>query len=486
MMKNIRSIFTSLLFLFCIVSIAKPAAGNKPEKIVFIGASITYGAFLDHPAQNSYPAQLQKLLGRNYQVFNFGVNSCTMLKKGDCSYWGRPELQKAISLQPDIVFIDLGGNDSKSVNRIHLDGFEQDCRDMVTGFRAHAAHPRIILLLPVASFVSDTTGIWDPVIVHSVIPHLQQVACDMETEVVNMHSLLVDRPELFPDKIHPDKEGAFLMAEKLYRYLVRHADASFDIFGALPVSSSISSFYGYQCADFSFEGRSCKVVKPKYAAKGRPWVWRARFWGHEPQTDIALLENGYHIVYCDVAELFGNERAVTVWNHFYALLHRAGLSAKAVLEGMSRGAVYALNWAAENPRKVSCVYIDNPVLDLKSWPAGMGRQPASEAEFETFKADFNLKTKADVAAFHGSPIDKTGKIAKGNYPILILCADADSALPPEENTLPFEKKMNELHARITVIHKPGFDHHPHSLPNPAPIVDFILRAGGYDVSDACK
>ena len=32
-----------------------------------------------------------------------------------------------------------------------------------------------------------------------------------------------------------------------------------------------------------------KLQIPKKVAKGNPWVIRARFWGHEPQTDIALI-----------------------------------------------------------------------------------------------------------------------------------------------------------------------------------------------------
>lgn len=44
---------------------------------------------------------------------------------------------------------------------------------------------------------------------------------------------------------------------------------------------------------------------------------------------------------------------------------------------MSRGGVYAFNWAAVNPYKVAAVYVDNPVLDLKTWPAGLGRYAAS-------------------------------------------------------------------------------------------------------------
>jgi dienelactone hydrolase len=92
------------------------------------------------------------------------------------------------------------------------------------------------------------------------------------------------------------------------------------------------------------------------------------------------------------------------------------------------------------------------------------RQPDSKPEFEEFKTDYNLKTVEDVANFKGSPIDKVDKIAKGKYNILIVCADADSALPLEENTLLFEKKMKALNGNLTVIHKPGFDHHPHSFP----------------------
>ncbi|MEJ0081877.1 MAG: hypothetical protein WDM78_13230 [Puia sp.] len=244
----------------------------------------------------------------------------------------------------------------------------------------------------------------------------------------------------------------------------------------------ISSFYGYDCADFIFDSADCKIVKPKWTAIGKPWVWRARFWGHEPQTDIALLERGYHVVYCDVAELFGNEDAITRWNHFYSFLNEKGLAKKAIMEGMSRGAVYVFNWAAVNPDRVSAVYVDNPVLDLKSWPAGLGKVPPSKTELEIFKKDYHLNDATDIRKFKGSPMDKAEQIANGKYPILILCADADEAVPPEENTILFGQKIKEKNGDIIVIHKPGFKHHPHSLPNPTPIVEFILKASGLSVA----
>ncbi|KAA2238924.1 hypothetical protein F0L74_22170 [Chitinophaga agrisoli] len=464
----------TVLFII-IISAAFPVRAIK--KVACIGASITYGATVNDREHNAFPAQLQTMLGNGYAVSNYGVSGTTMLRKGDHPYWATKEYQQALQSNPDIVFIDLGGNDAKLINRVHLSGYQQDCRDMVQAFAQLPSHPRIILLLPVVSFVTDTTGIWDRVIMRDVIPRLQEVAYEQHLEILDMHSLLVDKPALFPDKIHPNAEGSGIMAKRLYAQLIVPQDRQFDIFPHITQTSTTSSFYGYACADFTLNGHACKVVKPTIAAKGHPWIWRARFWGHEPQTDIALLERGFHVVYCDVAELLGNSVAINTWNQFYALLQKAGLGKKAAMEGMSRGGIYVLNWAAANPDKVACVYIDNPVLDLKSWPMGLlGGRPADPPVLAQFKEDYNITTDEQLRQFKGSPVDKIKEIVAGKYPVLILCADADEAVPPEENTLLFERRFKEAGGEITVMHKPGFKHHPHSLPNPAPIVTFILSA----------
>jgi hypothetical protein len=273
-----------------------------------------------------------------------------------------------------------------------------------------------------------------------------------------------------PDKIHPDLQGTTMTAKRLYDVIVQPRDTSFDIFSKIKQLYKTNSFYGYPCAEFTVDGKDCKVAKPKWPAVGHPWVWRARFWGHEPQTDIALLERGFHIVYCDVAELLGNDEAISRWNSFYKMLHDAGLSKKAVLEGMSRGGIYIYNWAAVNPNKVACVYADNALLDLRYW-----------TDTAILKQDYHLTYAGQIGALKASPIDKVSQIVKGGYPMLHLSADEDEALDPSKNTLLFEQKVKALNGSITVIHKPGFKHHPHSLPNPTPIVEFILYATGYRI-----
>lgn len=85
-------------------------------RIACVGDSITYGAGIEERAKNSYPAQLQNLLGDRYQVENFGVSGRTLLKQGDKPYWDEPAYQNALKLKPDMVIIKLGTNDVKPLN----------------------------------------------------------------------------------------------------------------------------------------------------------------------------------------------------------------------------------------------------------------------------------------------------------------------------------------------------------------------------------
>lgn len=468
-------VFLAIFFSGHAIATIKP---KDTVRITCIGASITYGATIPDHEQLSFPGQLQTLLGKAYKVENYGVSGTTLLKYGDYPYVSTPQYQMALKSHPDIVFIDLGGNDAKLINRVKLNDYEQDYKELIQSFSNLPTHPRIIIMLPTISFVTDTTGIWDPTITKMITPKARNVAFETGLESLDMRQILVDKPEFFPDKIHPNAEGSGIIAKRMFEMIRQQRDTKFDVFSGIKVPFKIDSFYGYSCANFTLSGRECKVVKPKWSAVGHPFVWRARFWGHEPQADIALLERGFHIVYCDAAEMLGDAEAIALWNNFYSLLNKAGLAKKAAMEGMSRGGVYVYNWAAVNPDKVACVYVDNPLLDMKAWPGAKENAVLYKNERDQFMNGYHLKTDEDVQNFKGSPIDKVKEIVKGHYPSLILCADEDEAVSPQTNTLLFEKKVKELGGAILVVHKPGFKHHPHSLPNPKVIVDFIVKGCG--------
>lgn len=233
----------------------------------------------------------------------------------------------------------------------------------------------------------------------------------------------------------------------------------------------ISEWNGFTRADFTVAGRPCLVVFPAQAAPGKPWIWRTEFFGHEPQADLALLARGWHVAYMDAKNLYGAPKAMALFGQFYAhVVVRFGLAQRVVLEGFSRGGLYAYNFAVAHPNRVAALYLDAPVLDIRSWP---GRDRSSKEWKECLEA-YGL-TEQSVAEFRGNPVDRTVIVARSRVPILIVCGDADKVVPYPENTAKFEQRYREAGGPIEVIVKPGVDHHPHSLKDPAPILDFLNR-----------
>ena len=109
---------------------------------------------------------------------------------------------------------------------------------------------------------------------------------------------------------------------------------------------------------------------------------------------------------------------------------------------------------------------------------GPGFLPARSASYAgTWRAclkAYGLSEK-EALEFRGNPIDNLEPLAKAGVPLLHVCGDADPVVPIEENTDILEKRYRKLGGTVTVIRKPGVGHHPHSLKDPTPIVEFIEK-----------
>ncbi len=234
-------------------------------------------------------------------------------------------------------------------------------------------------------------------------------------------------------------------------------------------------FSGYQVEDFVFQGRSAKIVAPNIEHNNGNWVWRARFWGVEPQLDKALLEKGFHVAYVDVAGFYGNQEAVQIWNDFYKFITvKYKLNSKVVLEGFSRGGLIVYNWAAQNTDKVACIYADAPVCDIKSWPGGLYTGVGSPKDWKDCLNAYNLDQNS-VMEFEGIPLNTSVHVAKAKVPVIHVYGDDDKVVPHFENTERLAINFVKVQGNIQLIRKKGIGHHPHSLEDPAPIVAFILK-----------
>ncbi len=238
--------------------------------------------------------------------------------------------------------------------------------------------------------------------------------------------------------------------------------------------SSAAEWQGFERIDFKVADHAGLVVKPKTPAQGMPWIWRTEFFGHEPQADIALLNAGWHVAYFQVSDMYGAPASIELMALFHGYVTKEyGLGQRAVLEGFSRGGLYAVNFAATHPDKTAGLYLDAPVLDIRSWPGGKGKGKGDARCWAQALEIYRL-TDETAAGFKGNPIDRLEPLAKGGIPILSVVGDADTVVPLAENTAILEQRYKALGGKIEVIAKPGVDHHPHSLKDPKPIVDFVL------------
>lgn len=468
------------LILLALTLVSLSALAGPKIKVACIGNSITYGAGIADRDRNSYPAQLQQYLGDAYDVRNFGVSARTLLSKGDLPYVQTGEYQASLDFRPDIVLIKLGTNDSKPQNRIYLDSdYLSDYKALLRSYDSLPGKPWVVLMSPVTCFTDD--NISDSVIGGQIVPLIRQLAKEQHRPIINLYNLF-GRPweeYLVPDRIHPSSIGAGTVAAAIGQYIENNYRQPVAAYPAgLPTPNDTSNFNGYPQYNFNLAiGKKevpCHLVLPQTYAEGQPWVLRARFWGHEPQTDIALLEHGFAIAYCDVAGLYGSPDALKRWDRFYDLMTRNGFSKKVVLEGMSRGGLPVYNWAVRHPERVACIYADAPVMDLKSWPL-----KSSPDDTRQMMQAYGFKTDKQLQSWAKNPIDHAAALAKAGVPILHVVGDADDVVPVAENTAVFEQRYTAAGGtNMEVIHKPGVGHHPHSLSNPAPIVGFVLHAAG--------
>ena len=197
------------ILLLALISLMTARAA-EPIKVACVGDSITQGSGAQKG--KSYPAQLQALLGDGYQVGNFGVSGRTLLKKGDFPYWKEKKYQDALAMEPAIVVIMLGTNDTKPQNWKFEAEFDADYRELVKSFQSLKSKPKVFVCRPVPVPGEGNYGINEENI-QKEIPRVDALAKELGCGVIDMHAALEKSPELLPDRVHPNTAGAGEMAK---------------------------------------------------------------------------------------------------------------------------------------------------------------------------------------------------------------------------------------------------------------------------------
>lgn len=429
-MKHSKAIFLFFIVVLAFFSQNLMAINKLPIKVACIGNSITYGAGVGNIPLNSYPAQLQRLLGVQWEVRNFGVSGRTMLRKGDYPYWKEEAFVQAKDYQPDIVIIKLGTNDSKPHNWVYGNEFYADYKLMIKEFKGLSSKPQILICKPVPAYAVQW-GINDSVIVNGVIPVVNRLAVEEKLQIVDLYKALSGKSQMFPDKIHPNSEGACLIAKSIYTALTgKSAEVDNADYPGICVD-----WHGFKRYNFQYERRNAHIVVPSVVAPGKPWVWRARFPEWHYQMDSILLTKGFHIAYLNTDELLGSPSCVQIWNNFYNYLTKYyNFNNNVAIEGVSRGGLYVFNFAKKYPNRISSIYVEAPVCDFKSWPGGKGTGKGDSESWKLILKAYGFKSEQEALNYKDNPIDNLDSLANAKVPIFFSVGLNDSIVPPNENS----------------------------------------------------
>ena len=204
-----RRLFLALCFSLLITF----AFAQSKIKVACVGNSITFGYGLK--SGESYPVILQQLLGDKYEVSNYGISARTLLRKGDKPYWNEAKYQEVLALNPDIVIIKLGTNDTKPQNWAHKEDFVQDYEDFIASFKQLPSHPKIYVCTPFPIF-PNKFNIRDSIVSNEMLPDLKIIISQEKVKTIDLYHAFAGQSNLVFDGVHPTKEGAALLAKKIY------------------------------------------------------------------------------------------------------------------------------------------------------------------------------------------------------------------------------------------------------------------------------
>ncbi len=202
----------------------KPRKKRSKHRILCIGDSITFGAgVIPTRLRNSYPAILNRMLGKAYQVLNYGISGATAQENTDPPYESS-FLRAAQDTDPEICILMLGTNDSK-LHNWNPERYEAALEHWVHRIMQFPTKPRIILAAPPAVFSVNgkpaVYGIRDAVISGEVLPTVKRVSEKYNTAFLDLYSHTASHPEWFGDGVHPNVQGNHEIAARIYNELIK-------------------------------------------------------------------------------------------------------------------------------------------------------------------------------------------------------------------------------------------------------------------------
>ena len=213
---------------------------NRKIRISCCGDSITFGLMATSP-RNSYPSELQTLLGKDFEVLNFGVSGATVISNYEphpdryLPYMITPEYTEALNSESDIVVLMLGMNDGNPthhfnsenggiISESYLNLYKSTLENIIDSFLKIPVIPKLYLV-KTTEMTREEGELFSKSYVDNFTDNLIKIR-NIQTSVAKDKKVcLIDtyddikNPLYYSDGCHLSDEGYRKLAEVIYKAL---------------------------------------------------------------------------------------------------------------------------------------------------------------------------------------------------------------------------------------------------------------------------
>ena len=125
--------------------------------------------------------------------------------------------KQALDFRPDILIIKLGTNDTNPIFWKYKNEYPKDMQTMIRSFKQVSPAVKIYLCYPV-TINGKKFSERDKVITTEVIPMINEVAKEVNAQVIDLHTVTANMPENFVDNLHPNEQSAHILSKTIYKY----------------------------------------------------------------------------------------------------------------------------------------------------------------------------------------------------------------------------------------------------------------------------
>ncbi|MCQ2429945.1 MAG: alpha/beta hydrolase [Clostridia bacterium] len=225
---------------------------------------------------------------------------------------------------------------------------------------------------------------------------------------------------------------------------------------------------------FTFEDREAVLTIPG-GCDGK-WMMKTEYHYAFPATQDEAVRRGWGMGWLQNTDRWGTDPDLDARRRFIDFAaDNFGLERRIVPLGMSCGGLIAVNFAEKYPDYVSALYLDAPVMTLLSFPMGFGHSDPYPDVWENEVVPAYGLTRESLLTWRRHPMDRLDAVIAHGIPAALVAGDSDTTVPYDENGMIVTQKYTAAGVPFALWLKPGCDHHPHGIENPADVLAFIER-----------